>query len=739
MEVDRSLAQIFEKESPITQEFSKFQDAFGTNDILLVAITDSHSENPIFRASTLHLIDRLTTQLEKSKDLESVISITNLYDFKVEPTPSWLGKLLPKFRPGLPRKYVPTPYEEISSKKIQELQKDPFFQTGLLSPNGKTAIIWLLLKPKLKFQTDFPQRIAQLVSPLRKEKQENLTLRVTGFPLLFSEIQSIMEKDALLLLTLTFFLCLVTFQGFRLSRSSLGALCLSLLTAIATWVIYHKLSGQKAHLFTPLLFPFFFLIAVPALVHMEKIPYDKSSRLLTGKACLFAALTTIIGFSTLAYSPLTPLATLGKELFLILSSAFATIAIVLHMFPPPLKTSRSSLSFSLPKIPFTFPLLVIIFTLSAFPWFLLPPFLIQREADFLQLLPPEHPSVEASLFVQKELKAKTPFEIIVEFPEETFINQVQKSEIYKLMQEFEKDILKVSQGQIVQIVSPVTIVCAVNTKIEQSQKNAREKHFRVTPEATEFTIYWFIRPFLGLFSQKTKAKDGFFALYQHKIQQLVSIPHHSIRFGCRLKSLPPQELLQLREKLTKEVFPIYQKKLAAQNIYATGYSVALAQSFLGIEKTQKTSLILGISAIFALLFILLRSFKLWLIALITNTLCLISFFNLMALSSISLNIYTVILVAGLIGIIVDDSLHILLHYQEEKKRGEKNWRESLEERVFPSILLRSFILMLGFALFAVSSLPVYREFAILAEGGLLVALLWDLLFLPWCLGKDSGE
>jgi len=106
--------------------------------------------------------------------------------------------------------------------------------------------------------------------------------------------------------------------------------------------------------------------------------------------------------------------------------------------------------------------------------------------------------------------------------------------------------------------------------------------------------------------------------------------------------------------------------------------------------------------------------------------------GLMGLAGIPLNTATAIISAVAIGIAVDDTIHFLNQYQNQRRRGN-NIRQAtitaIEIKATP-IMTTSLILIGGFGILVLSSFVPTIQFGFLCSLIMLFALISDLAILP---------
>jgi predicted RND superfamily exporter protein len=164
----------------------------------------------------------------------------------------------------------------------------------------------------------------------------------------------------------------------------------------------------------------------------------------------------------------------------------------------------------------------------------------------------------------------------------------------------------------------------------------------------------------------------------------------------------------------------------------TGNAILLARSADGIAGNQGRTVGFATLAIFVLVSAALRSWKLGFIVLLPNLFPVLVFFGLLGLGLAPLSLPTSLIGAVALGIAIDDTVHILVSYRRERRRGlapvEASRRTGLA--VGRAIVITETMLAAGFGVMALSSFATLREFGLLFAITVGLCLVADLLLLP---------
>ena len=170
-----------------------------------------------------------------------------------------------------------------------------------------------------------------------------------------------------------------------------------------------------------------------------------------------------------------------------------------------------------------------------------------------------------------------------------------------------------------------------------------------------------------------------------------------------------------------------------------GYSASLTgTSFVARRNINLiiTDFVVGLAmaagVILTVLTLALRSWRLGLVAILPNAFPLVLAAASLVVMGLELQVASAIAFTVCLGIAVDDTIHFLARYRRERAEG---W--PIEEAVVRAMLavgsalvVTTMVLLAGFGVIGLSSIPTSRLFAWLCTLGLLGALLGDLVLLP---------
>ena len=141
---------------------------------------------------------------------------------------------------------------------------------------------------------------------------------------------------------------------------------------------------------------------------------------------------------------------------------------------------------------------------------------------------------------------------------------------------------------------------------------------------------------------------------------------------------------------------------------------------------------LALIVIFIMLSILVRSFKLGLLAMVPNIIPIALTCGIMGWLRIDLDIVTVLIPSVAIGLAVDDTIHFIARFRFYFERT-RNYDTALDRTIQTAgipITITSIVLFFGFGIMMVSTFKPIAYFGLLAAITMISAMIADLFVLP---------
>jgi len=164
----------------------------------------------------------------------------------------------------------------------------------------------------------------------------------------------------------------------------------------------------------------------------------------------------------------------------------------------------------------------------------------------------------------------------------------------------------------------------------------------------------------------------------------------------------------------------------------TGNPVVVAAVSDRVLSGQIESLILAFGVILGVLTVLFLSLRVGVAAMVPNVLPVLLFFGVMGWSGVALNLATSIIAAVALGIAVDDTIHYMAHLARVVKTAP-NQREALlltMDEVGRPVITTSLTLTAGFLVMLLSGFALISQFGWLSAMTMIVAMAANLVLLP---------
>jgi len=166
--------------------------------------------------------------------------------------------------------------------------------------------------------------------------------------------------------------------------------------------------------------------------------------------------------------------------------------------------------------------------------------------------------------------------------------------------------------------------------------------------------------------------------------------------------------------------------------HATGNALLLTRAADRIARGQALSLVLACGMIGGLLIVYFRSLRLGLWALVPNLVPVLFYFGMLGATGVTLNNATALMGSIVLGIAVDDTLHLLVEYRralETQNEREAALRSALI-RVGRAITCTTLVVCAGLLVVGTSALRNQAEFGALGAATLALAWLVDVTITP---------
>ena len=717
---------------------------FKTPNILVVAFSPN---SPLLSEQSQKTIRKMSLQLESLKNIESVTSILNV------PLLQSSNKPIKEVISNIPT--LSNSQLDIELVK-KEFLNSPIYKNNLVSKDFKTTAIILNLKEETsstKQQKDELREKNHLfiknIRSILKEHKDSGKLFLGGVNMISDDLISFVKNDlfvfgsALLLL-----LIVVLWATFREIRWVILPVIISTSSIITTsgllgfcgWEVTVISSNFiSLQLIITLAIVLHLIVRYRELVHVCPNCTQKELVLETVMSKLspsfFAILTTIVGFASLMFSNILPIINLGwmmsSGIAISLILSFIIFPAILVMLPKSKQDIKNTKRFSPTKTmsdwvefhgnPILFiSLLVAIFSLTGATKLIV-------ENSFINYFRPSTEIYKGMQVIDEKLGGTTPLDVIVKFKDQQIVatEVSEDDEFSDFSDEFEKQIDK---NQYWFTPTKMDLVLEIHNYLESRPEIGNVQSLATLQK-------------LGKSLNDGKDLDNFgFALIYNKLpekfKQIILNPYlniekNEVRFATRIvDSNPELRRNELIKTINRDLEKIINPETASfrQSNLMILYNNMLQSLF----KSQIVTLGFVLVLLFVMFFLIFKSFKVALIAIVSNAISISVIFGFMGWFNIPLDLMTITIAAISLGIGVDDTIHYIHRFYEElEKDGDftKAMHRS-HNSVGYAMYYTTFAIMLGFSILVLSNFVPTIYFGFLTMVAMIMALLSALLLLP---------
>ena len=760
LSVDASAQSLLLEDDEDLKIYRELSGHYPSDDFLMLAFSPS-DENP-FSPRSLERAQDLHAKLEGLEGVERVLSIINAPLLSSSDNAD-LKELL---------KNIPT----ITSKDINvsrakdELLHSPFYQSNIISKDGKVAAFIIYFKPDLihakliedRDRADTEEEKNRLRLALKKhqeaqnESNKKILERIKsikaqfeaggdalylgGVRMISDDMISYIKEDLKIYgLSLVLLLALALGYFFR----SVPLMLLSLLICFASL-------GAASGVFALLNFPItvissnyvalVLIITLSIVVHilthfLETLKIRPQSSLqnivlqtLLAKArpSFFAVLTTMIGFFSLIFSHIEPIIKLGimmsvgigmALIFCYLFLASALILIGKRGSQKEFKLSFlrfcAHLSLKHRMKVYCASLLVILIACVGLPR-------LEVENSFVNYFKDGSEIKKGLILIDRQLGGTLPLDVVVRF----------------------KEIQSKGEG-LDSFEAEFQALAAKDTYWFNSQKTRLAKKIHEHLAQNEFVgSVLSLNSLLSLGATINGGKDlddfslAFLnenlpdAFKQDLLSPYVNIPNNELRFSLRIiDSDPALKRNEFLQNLQQDLNSLLKDE--GVEVQVTGLMLLYNNMLQSLFSSQFDTLAFVLLMIFSLFVLIFRRLKIALIALICNVLPLSLVFALMGLLGIPLDLMSITIAAIAIGIGVDDILHYLYRFEEElKHQSPENAVKNSHLFTGAALYYTSVSIVLGFSVMMSSHFIPTIYFGLLTTLVMLLLLGGSLVLLP---------
>jgi predicted RND superfamily exporter protein len=689
---------------------------FGDDQVFVVAM----EVGDVFTAEELETLRDVGNRIAQLEGVRQVSSLAKVTAFGYVAAEDWV-----EVRPLI--EDVPRSPEALAALRARVLG-DPLYRRSLVSDDGGAAA----LNISFRELSDAEFIAADLDAEIRRIVAEATTperrFAITGRPHIKSVMYHTMVRDLAVLIPVAFALIGVVLALFAGSWRGVG-LPLATVALAVLWTFGAMAALERSlSILSVLLAPTLFAVGGVYGVHVV-LRFEEVAPLLPSPDAavrdtvrhmrtpvLVAGVTTMVGFGALMLSDVPAVFEVGA--FSVLGVASITvlsllaIPAVLALWPPHGTAGRTRLSHALePPLDRALAALAgwsvrrsglvlgIWAALACVALASLPR--IAVDTDYLSFFDPESPVRQEFEAVDAQLSGAVPLSVLLEGGPAGHLREPDVlRQIESLAQALE------ALPEVGRVLSFLDALRALNRAFAKGDPDAA----RIPDTRAGVTELWFMLP-------KTE------------LQRFATVDQSAANLVLRTGAVGSAALRDLSARIEAilAAHPVRGLETAL-----TGNALLLARAADGVAEQQPRSVLLATAMIFALLWWVLRSPTLGLIAMVPNVVPVLLFFGALGLGAAPLSLPTSLIGCVALGIAIDATAHYLVRYRAEREAGASPEQAVLlcNQRVGRPVAIAAAMLTVGFGSVMASEFVTLQEFGALTAATMVVCALTDLTLLP---------
>lgn len=703
--------QFFPKGDPDLEFFREFIAEFEADDnFQMVAL---HRPEGVFDQKFLEKAHALSLACRKMPHVEDVQSLTR-FSYPVR-TPFGITSV-PAIHIDQPQRYA---------RDSARIMQDERFVHNLISPDGKTLVIFLKTIPSIQLD-----QAKELMAALDAEIEALgiAEYHYLGRPYFQQELVKMQQREIIVSAAVAFVLVsIILFLIFR-RPAGIAIALVSIGLGMLLFIGFLGLAGRELNAMAALYPVLMIIVGTSDVIHIMSKYVDelrkgqpRRNAIRTtireiGLATLLTSVTTAIGFASLSTSRVEPIRDFGINSAVGVLIAYFTVILfttaVLSWFRTEqiIRLGRSQMRWEgllLSAYRFTLrrPRRIALGGLAVLALCLFGISRITTNYSIIKNMPMGEKITEDFLFFEENLTGFRPMEFAVYAQGDRQVTD------FAVVQEIEKIEQYLRQYPYLQAIASVT---AIYKSIHQMYGNNSPAAYRLPEDSARYVRYKALADRLP--RQTTNvlvSRDGAKARITSRVNDIGA---DSIKaFGARFDRWVAKEVDSSVVKVVR-----------------TGTGLIIDKNAEYVRRNLLQGLGLAIFIVSVLMALLFRNARMLLISLVPNLFPLVLAGGLLGFLGIELEAGVSIVFAVIFGIAVDDTIHFLSKYKLARDKGLS--REEALQVTFTetgkAITLTSIILFFGFLVMLFSIHPPSVTIGLLISVTLLSALVSDLLLIP---------
>jgi len=718
--IDNDLTAWFSRDDPVYREYERFRDEFGGTRNLIIAV-EAPSRDRLFSRETFAYLERLSGDIERVDAVERVSSLATATVVDARPATSPDEDALLDVRRLI---------EDLDTKSPAEVGQraldDDLLRGDLVSEDGTTAAVIVFFDERR-----IDEVRAEVLDRIRDatvvDRPEDLRLYFNGS----LEISETYNRITLAnqtkftppILALTVIAIFAMFRSWRHTLLTLAAVLISVIWTLGLYDLF----GFSFNVLSSMIVPLVVVLAIADDVHIiqhyreERRHGSAEHAFKTTVAHLITPIfgasgTTALGMASLATSSVVAVHDFGLGAAIgVMVDCIVSIVLMPTMLgwtkpetaPPPQETwfrvpmqALAGFTTKRPKLIVWVAAGIIVWALVGFTW-------LRVDTNHINFFSRTHPLGQSAAVIDGKLSGIYTFQIFLEGPPESLRQPDALIRMDRLNAELRK----------LQFVKKATGLSDYVRRVHRELGDGSGGEAVAIPSdpavvAQELFVF-------GL------GDEG-----RMELERIAASDYSKAQITVKLASMSSDlvfDQINTAERLAAEAF-------AGTEIRATVTGSGRLFSTLDhyLVTSQVGSFTTAFLTVFAVIFIVFRSWRFGLLAIVPNLFPVLAIFGVMGWLDISLNVATVMLASVALGVVDDDTIHFISRYRRETKLG-RTTDEAIELATANEGRAALTTAIINSCSFAVLALSEYRPTAWF--GGLLaltmiVAFLAEVFILP---------
>lgn len=726
-ELSHDFAKVIPSDDKDYIDYIHFKEEFGEDgNVLIIGI---ESEN-FFRKDVYKGIYVLTEVLKTLEGVEQVISLSHLY--RLERNEVKNGFDFSMISPAFPV----TQTEMDSIRDI--ILEQPLFRNLLLNEPLNASVMAVTVS-RSKLDSKDKIRVVKNIQDQVEgfARKHRLKVHFSGLPYIRAYTSEKIPKELTVFLLLAVIVTTISLYLFFRSFYAVIFPLILLFISIVWSMGLIALFGYKMTLLTGLIPPLIVVIGIPNSVyliskyHSEYRRCKNKIRALVnvihkiGIVTLMINANTAVGFLTLYFTSVVPLQEFGLIACLATMITYV-ISIVLipgvfSLLPPPTEANTRHLDARFVRVfiqalkdmvdkrrTLIYTLTLILCSVSV--WGL---FKLQAISFMVDDLPEDDQIYTDLRFLESNFKGVMPFEIVVDTKKKWGLSKASKLRKIEALQEKLESYPSISKTRsVVDIFKSARLAYYYNTPGEYMLPSKDELNF----------ILDFYRKQKGSGNRK------------NVLNSVVDSTFSKTRISGNIQDIGSVRMKGLLDSIQRDVDEILGPNSDSSEFRTviTGTTKIFIKANEYLVDNLFWSLIATFLLIAAQMYFLFKSWKVMIVSMLANLIPLLIIGGVMGFFQIPLKPSTVLIFGIAFGIAIDNTIHYLAKYRQDRKMG-LNVHDSVMlslDDTGQGIIYTSMILLAGFSIFMASSFGGTIALGVLTSLTLFIAMFSNLLFLP---------